>query len=128
MKIYRKIFGEKLKEARVKVGLTQAQLADILNIETPNISRWETGADFPKDARFPAICKALKVPESYFSISTQSQIEISLREAEIVLRKLNESGPKKRSVILYLITLDEKYLEFLKPQERQAAAAMLKIS
>ena len=36
-------FGAKIADLRKEKGLTQAQLADLLNISNKTISRWETG-------------------------------------------------------------------------------------
>lgn len=35
--------GEKLKEKRVALGLTQAQLAEILDVKPNTVARWERG-------------------------------------------------------------------------------------
>jgi transcriptional regulator with XRE-family HTH domain len=35
--------GEKLKEKRIALGLTQAQLAEILDVKPNTVARWERG-------------------------------------------------------------------------------------
>lgn len=35
--------GEKLKEKRAELGLTQAQLAEILDVKPNTVARWERG-------------------------------------------------------------------------------------
>jgi transcriptional regulator with XRE-family HTH domain len=35
--------GEKLKEKRAALGLTQAQLAEILDVKPNTVARWERG-------------------------------------------------------------------------------------
>jgi transcriptional regulator with XRE-family HTH domain len=35
--------GEKLKEKRTALGLTQAQLAEILDVKPNTVARWERG-------------------------------------------------------------------------------------
>jgi transcriptional regulator with XRE-family HTH domain len=35
--------GEKLKEKRTALGLTQAQLAEILDVKSNTVARWERG-------------------------------------------------------------------------------------
>ena len=37
----------KLKEIRLRAGLTQEQLAELMNTEQSYISRWETGRNEP---------------------------------------------------------------------------------
>ncbi|MEE8825003.1 HTH-type transcriptional regulator ImmR [Lentilactobacillus sunkii] len=40
-------FGERLKQARIKNGLTQKQVADQLNLSRQTISSWETENSYP---------------------------------------------------------------------------------
>ena len=35
--------GERLKEKRIALGLTQAQLAEILDVKPNTVARWERG-------------------------------------------------------------------------------------
>lgn len=35
--------GEQLKEKRISLGLTQAQLAEILDVKPNTVARWERG-------------------------------------------------------------------------------------
>jgi transcriptional regulator with XRE-family HTH domain len=39
--------GDKIKEQRLKNGLTQEQLAQLLNVSRPTISSWEVGRNYP---------------------------------------------------------------------------------
>jgi len=41
-----------LKAARVRQGLTQQQLADLLGVPQSTVGRWETGATVPNLANF----------------------------------------------------------------------------
>lgn len=68
MDIFRQQFGVRLRAARKRIpGLTQEKLAEIVDVEGPSVSRWETGHDFPEDFRLPAICKAVGVKPEYFT-------------------------------------------------------------
>lgn len=51
--------GKKLKDARVAAGLTQVQLANILNVEQKDISRWERNDRTPNVITFGRICEAV---------------------------------------------------------------------
>jgi transcriptional regulator with XRE-family HTH domain len=53
--------GEKIKQARLKVGLNQAELARALGIKPVNVSQWESGKTRPDVERLPAISKELRV-------------------------------------------------------------------
>ena len=50
----------KLKQHRVKAGLTQAELAKTVGVSQPNYQRWEAGsAPIPED-KLRKLAKALK--------------------------------------------------------------------
>lgn len=53
--------GRSIKKARAVQELTQAQLAEILGIESVTVSRIETGAQLPSIDRLDEIAKVLKV-------------------------------------------------------------------
>ena len=58
-------FGENLKRIRHEKGITQKQLADMIMISTPNISRWENGESYPQIIWIYIIANALSIsPES----------------------------------------------------------------
>lgn len=51
----------KLKFYREQAGLTQDQLAKLLNVSQPTIQRWENGAREPNLQDLKKLCKALGV-------------------------------------------------------------------
>jgi len=53
------IFGEKVKENRLKKGLTQEELAKKLFVSKKTVSKWETGRGLPDPALLPHIAKVL---------------------------------------------------------------------
>jgi len=61
-----KKLGKKIKLARVKLDLTQAQLAEKINAKQKSISLYETGASLPSIKTLVKIAKALKKPAGYF--------------------------------------------------------------
>ena len=46
-----------LKNARIRAGLTQEEVAEKLKIDQSAISLWETGRNGPKVSRLPEIAK-----------------------------------------------------------------------
>lgn len=50
----------KIKEFRIKAGLTQAQLAEAIGKPQQHVSRWETGERAPSVPALMAIAKVLK--------------------------------------------------------------------
>lgn len=45
--MYKEIFGERLKKARIEAGYTQTQIYDITGIKPNTLSRYETGTREP---------------------------------------------------------------------------------
>ena len=63
-------FAKRLKEARIRAGLTQQELGVLAGIEEENASakmnQYEQGIHIPKFPRLKDLAKALKVPTAYF--------------------------------------------------------------
>ena len=59
----KKKFGQFIKENRIKKGLTQKELADLLFIDETAVSKWERGVSFPDITLVSSICKNLDVSE-----------------------------------------------------------------
>lgn len=53
--------GRNIKSARTALGMTQAGLAEFLEIENVTVSRIETGAQLPSIDRLDEVAKVLKV-------------------------------------------------------------------
>lgn len=54
-------FGKRVKELRKSKGLTQEQIAEMINIEPPNVSKMENGLHFPQPDKIEKIAIALNV-------------------------------------------------------------------
>lgn len=59
--------GSRLKEMRIKRGLTQAMLAKRINKSVPAISGYETNTQTPPMEVLLSISEALHVPITYFT-------------------------------------------------------------
>jgi DNA-binding XRE family transcriptional regulator len=55
-------FGRHLRDARVKRGLTVADVAEQVGVSRVSIYVWETDRARPRDANLSALCKVLKLP------------------------------------------------------------------
>jgi len=53
-------FGSKLRKAREKANMTQAQLGRLLGCSAPRISEWERGVRTPKSLTQEAIFMKIK--------------------------------------------------------------------
>jgi transcriptional regulator with XRE-family HTH domain len=47
-------FGQRLRDLRVRAGLTQRQLADLLQLPAPRVCEWEHGRKVPS---WPTVCR-----------------------------------------------------------------------
>ncbi len=54
-------FGKRVREIRKSKGLTQEQIAELINIEPPNVSKMESGLHFPQPDKIEKLAKALDV-------------------------------------------------------------------
>ncbi len=57
---------ERLVQAREALGLTQIDLARIIDKASPTISKWESGTTLPEVGTLQDLAKALKVPLAFF--------------------------------------------------------------
>jgi transcriptional regulator with XRE-family HTH domain len=55
-------FARHLRDARIKRGLSVAEVADAVGVSTASIYFWETDHVRPRDANLSALCKVLKLP------------------------------------------------------------------
>ncbi|HEX8376527.1 MAG TPA: pentapeptide repeat-containing protein [Pedobacter sp.] len=62
-----KMIGSKIAEARKKIGISQAQLAERLFISPQAVGKWERGESVPDIITFNRLAKILGVDLNYFS-------------------------------------------------------------
>ena len=55
-------FARYLRDARIKRGLSVAEVADEVGVSTVSIYLWETDRVRPRDANLSALCKVLRLP------------------------------------------------------------------
>ena len=64
-------FGKKLKELRVEKGLTQKELAQILNVSKTTICQWETSK------QEPSLTDIVKISK-FFGVSTDYILDLEI--------------------------------------------------
>ena len=73
-------FSMRLKEARIRAGLTQHELGVLAGIDEDNASakmnQYEQGIHIPKFPRLKDLAKALKVPTAYFYAESNELAEL----------------------------------------------------
>ena len=57
----KKKFGKRIKELRKSKNMTQEQLAGLLGIEPPNVSKLESGMHFPMPENIEKLAKILDI-------------------------------------------------------------------
>lgn len=62
MKATKVLLGERIRELRKAKGLTQEQLAELVEVEQKHVSRLELGKSYPTIERLEKIAEALNVP------------------------------------------------------------------
>jgi transcriptional regulator with XRE-family HTH domain len=63
---YRRRVGARIRRERSRAGLTQSQLARILEVEATAVSRWERGLVMPSPTSLHNLEQALGVPAETF--------------------------------------------------------------
>ena len=87
------IIGNKIAEARKKMNLSQAQLAQELFISPQAVGKWERGESFPDIMTFNRLAKILGVDLNYFSEDFVSTVE----RDELLTKPSNESPNAKQN-------------------------------
>ena len=59
------MFGKRLKELRLEVGLTQKELAEKLNCDQSMIARWESCKNEPTESNIIKVAKFFEVSSDY---------------------------------------------------------------
>lgn len=84
-------FGEKLKETRTKVGLSQAQMAEKLMVSRQAVTKWETGKGYPDIENLKAIALLLNVSIDYLLDDGETLSSVVMKE-EINLSDYVKTG------------------------------------
>lgn len=106
--------GKKIKEARIKNKLTQAQLAEIVSMHEKHISRIESGKYLPTLENIIKIFKALKIDISLCNIENTSVIGEDIKTE--FLKIIDNSSDNELEFYLGLLKQAQKGLAKLKIQ------------
>ena len=96
----KKEIGNTLKMYRKLAGLTQEELAEIVNIHEKQISRIESGIHFPTFDNFVKIMNALKIDFSDLSQNNKENLNPTKRKLFYIL---NNSDEEELKVYLRII-------------------------
>jgi transcriptional regulator with XRE-family HTH domain len=90
-----KKIGNKIAEARKKMSISQAQLAQRLFISSQAVGKWERGESMPDITTFNRLAEILGVDLNYFSESFQSEAT-ELAPAEPIIKQSDELHSRKQ--------------------------------
>lgn len=99
-------FKDRLKELRVKKGISQNELARIIGVHVTNISRYERGENRPTSDVLAKLANALDVTADYLmdgSMDDKAQSTISDKELLSQFQRLEKLPSEKKAVVKELI-------------------------
>ena len=95
MKTIKTLLGRRIREIRKAKGLTQEQLAELVNIEQKHVSRIELGKNAPTIDRLDQFSKALNVPLwEFFDFIHLADQKTRARSINEMLKELDEENQK----------------------------------
>ena len=88
--------GVFLKELRRAKGLTQEQLAEVLNVSSRTVSRWETGSNMPDISMLVeiAVFYDVSIPEIIEGERKSENMDIETQETAIAMAKYSQKSVK----------------------------------
>ena len=117
----KKLFVERLKNARQIKGITQEQLSNLTGINTNVIAKYERGVIFPGIDNLQKLITALEISADYLLLPHANYKEVpqvkdsELYERYFVLEELNEE--ERNSALLvkltYCATKDKRTCRFM---------------
>lgn len=99
--------GKFIAKCRKEKKLTQAQLAEQLNITDRAVSKWETGKNMPDSAIMLELCKILGITVNELLSGEEIEMENYEKKADenlIALKRKDEHNKKKNIIISVLFS------------------------
>ncbi|MBR3898101.1 MAG: helix-turn-helix transcriptional regulator [Bacilli bacterium] len=94
------MMGQRIKEARKKLGITQVELAHQIGVEPAEISQYETDKRTPRWDKFNKLLDVLGVTADYMlgrevtAVSDDEEYKIKLSKSDLHLLNIIKSYPK----------------------------------
>jgi len=98
-----KVTGKIIYAKRKEKGLTQLQLAGLLNVSNRTVSKWENGDGFPDITLLPDISKELDVTIDELLTGVKPEPVIEIREAESKSDKNDYKKSRSKFLIAEII-------------------------
>ena len=94
--------GQKLKEIRKKFGLSQEQLAEIMNVSRQAITKWETDAGLPDTENLKELSRIFEISIDYL-LDNNNELPL------LVMKKKLDKDNYKNKISSYEEVLKEYY-------------------
>ena len=109
--------GERIKELRKALGLTQQEFADRIKVKRNTVATYEMGRSTPSDAAISLICREFNVNENWLRTG-EGQMFIQVSRDEEIAAFIGdvlsgETGDFRRRLISVLSRLDADQWELL---------------
>lgn len=88
----KKFIGNKFKQARLKSGLSQIQLAEKIGLSEKHVSNIERGQNFPSLDTFFRLCEVFNLSLTDFGIDVKSETN---EDRDILLHKIFSANDAK---------------------------------
>ena len=92
MKNTKELLGARIREIRKSRGMTQEQLAEIINVEQKHVSRIEVGKSYPTIDRLEKIAEAFEVPIMTFFDFMHHDIVNYEKSLDEMMQELDEDS------------------------------------
>ena len=113
-------FSERLKELRIKTGISQSKLAERVGVTTQTVSLWERGLRYPNDTALSKLSDHFNVHVEYLTGESDDdtprqdindmarilEIEADLEELAMIMTRLSKLSPTMRSVVAATVAED----------------------
>ena len=107
---FKKCFAQRLRELRKENGITQAGLAERMNVSRTCIANWESSERIPEVAAITYLAKLFKVPVDYLCGRTDERYRVKLLDnIDFDLTKLNGKGIEMLCEYYDYLVSSEKY-------------------
>jgi len=98
-----KTFSEKVREARVLLGLTQAELGELIGVSGRAVIAYEAGTSVPHKNRLSKLCSVLGVSEQYLTDDSVTDPTMGLEKDYIIDETKARYGQKAAKEIDFLM-------------------------
>lgn len=116
------MFGQRLKETRLKIGITQKELAQKVGIDPAEISQYEAGKRTPKWETFNKVLDILGVTADYMmgrevtAISDDEEYKVRISKNDLQILAIIKNYPQLYKKILEEPERKIKYIDSILPK------------